>query len=174
MRNFANVLLNASTTGDLAALAPAVGGALDQLCSPERFTPQQLVGGGCKSPEVELRLVPAECLMTPSTGEVVCRPAYLLLEQRPAECFLPHMTPAQWEGRSCAAFSLVGPKVEYAAGYAQYSTPLPSPAPIANALLTPLRGAGAKLLEKVGRIAGGVVAGGGGAATSTTAAQQGK
>lgn len=89
MRNFANVLLNASTTGDLAALAPAVGGALDQLCSPERFTPQQLVGGGCKSPEVELRMVPAECLMTPSTGEVVCRPAYLLLEQRPAECFLP-------------------------------------------------------------------------------------
>jgi len=89
VRNFANILLNASTTGDLAAIAPAVGGALDTLCSRERFTPSQLVGGGCKSPEVELRMVPAECLMTPTTGEVVCRPAYLLLEQRPAECFLP-------------------------------------------------------------------------------------
>ena len=36
------------------------------------------------------------------------------------------MTPAQWEGRSCAAFSLVGPKVDYAVGYQQFSTPLPS------------------------------------------------
>ena len=91
------------------------------------------------------------------------------------------MTPAQWEGRSCAAFSLVGPKVDYAVGYQQFSTPLPSPAPIANALLTPLRGAGGKLLEKIGGLAakkfgaapaGGVV-GGGGAATSTTAAVNG-
>ena len=143
------------------------------------------------------------------------------------------MTPAQWEGRSCAAFScvffgfrflfesrhfvspfsklkpqdskkthlpstsslslslcpskthtkksLIGPKVDYAVGYQQFSTALPSPTPIANALLTPLRGAGAKLLEKVGALAakkfargpvGGVV-GGGGAATSTTAAVDG-
>lgn len=141
------------------------------------------------------------------------------------------MTPAQWEGRSCAAFScvfcclfsafvltlslalaslvaffrsllcffsrlifslsfslknknnsLIGPKVDYAVGYQQFSTALPSPTPIANALLTPLRGAGQRLLEKVGALAakkvlrgvpvgGGV--GGGGAATSTTAAVDG-
>ena len=42
VRNFANILLNASTTGDLAAIAPAVGGALDTLCSRERFTPSQI------------------------------------------------------------------------------------------------------------------------------------
>jgi hypothetical protein len=89
VRNFANVLMNATTTKDLAAIAPAVGGALNQLCAPETFVPQQLVAGGCKSPEVELRMVPAECLLTPSTGELVCRPAYLMLEQRPAECSLP-------------------------------------------------------------------------------------
>ena len=136
------------------------------------------------------------------------------------------MTPAQWEGRSCAAcscvfcfhlnffsllaafffaspqnsknssllslsfensktktkHSLIGPKVDYAVGYQQFSTALPSPTPIANALLTPLRGAGAKLLEKVGALAakkfarGGAPVGGGGgggAATSTTAAVDG-
>lgn len=74
---------------------------------------------------------------------------------------------------------LVGPKVDYAVGYQQFSTALPSPAPIANALLTPLRGAGSKLLEKVGALAakkmrGGPVGGvGGGSASSTTAAVDG-
>ena len=75
--------------------------------------------------------------------------------------------------------SLIGPKIDYAVGYQQVSIPLPSPQPIASALLTPLRGAGSKLLEKVGALAArkvrGAVGGGvgGGAATSTTAAVDG-
>ena len=81
--------MNVTTTKDLAAIAPAVGGAIDSLCAPERFQPQKLQAGGCRSPEVTVKLVPAECLVAPTTGEVTCRPAYLMLEQRPAECFLP-------------------------------------------------------------------------------------
>lgn len=77
--------------------------------------------------------------------------------------------------------SLIGPKIDYAVGYQQFSQPLPNPTPIANALLSPLRGAGSKLLEKVGALAARKVMGGagigggvgGGASTTTTAAVDG-
>lgn len=89
IQRFAASLLNASTTGDVANIVGTLNAGLDGVCSPERFTPSRLTPASCRSGEVELRLVPGECLLAPTTGELVCRPAYLLLEQRPAECSLP-------------------------------------------------------------------------------------
>ena len=97
--------------GAIASLAAATGQMLDGLCTPESFTPQSFIPAGCSSPEVELRLVPAECLLEAASGAMTCRPAYLLLETRAAIYTGPYYAAAQWVGRSCVPYALVGPKV---------------------------------------------------------------
>lgn len=110
LTDFAAALKDPSNA-NIASLAAATGQMLDGLCTPEQFTPSQFVPAGCSSPEVELRLVPAECLLEAATGAATCRPAYLLLETRAAVCTGPYYAAAQWVGRSCAPYALVGPKV---------------------------------------------------------------
>lgn len=89
IQRVANSLINATTTGDIANILGAFNAGLGEICEGEKFQTSRLVNGGCKSPEVELSLKPATCLLDPVTGSLTCRPAYLLLEQRPAECSLP-------------------------------------------------------------------------------------
>lgn len=115
LTDFAAALKDPAAGGEgaIVSLAAATGQMLDGLCTPEFFTPQSFVPAGCSSPEVELRLVPAECLLEAASGAMTCRPAYLLLETRAAVCTGPYYAAAQWVGRSCAPYALVGPKVSF-------------------------------------------------------------
>jgi hypothetical protein len=82
----------------------------------------------------------------------------------------------QWFGRSCAPYSLIGPKVDYALGYAEYNIAAPNLANLTAAIKAPLAAAGSELLAKLGALEakkaglmGGAAPVGGGTAATTAA-----